>query len=60
MLEQLIGMEKQVAIDLIHSRGMIVRIAEEEGVANNLVGDYVPGRLNISIKNGRITSVTQG
>lgn len=38
MLEQqLIGMEKQAAINLIHIKGMIVRIAEEDGVVNNLI-----------------------
>jgi len=60
MLEQIIGMEKQAAIDFIHGKGMTVRIAEEEGVANNLIGDYNPSRFNLSIKNGRVTSVTQG
>jgi hypothetical protein len=60
MLEQLIGMEKQEAINFIHSKSMTVRIAEEEGVTNQLVGDYVSNRLNIVIKNGRVSSFTEG
>jgi len=60
MLEQLIGMEKQEAITFIRSSGMSVRIAQEEGVTNNLAGDYDSNRVNIVIKNGRIFSFTQG
>ena len=60
MLEQIIGMEKQEAIDFLHSKGMTVRIAEEDGVVNNLVNDYTPSRVDIVIKNGRIASFIQG
>ncbi len=60
MLEQqIIGMEKQAAIDLIHSRGMTVRIAEEDGVSNNLVGDYNPSRFDLIIKDGKVESVSK-
>lgn len=58
--EQLIGMEKQAAINLIHSKGMTVRIVEEDGVTNNLTSDYVPGRFNIVISSGKVISVSKG
>lgn len=61
MLEQqLIGMEKQAAINLLHSKGMTVRIAQEDGVVNNLTGDYVANRFDLVIKDGKVESVTKG
>jgi hypothetical protein len=60
MLEQLIGMEKQAAIDLLHGKGMIVRIAEEDGITNNLTDNYVPNRVDLVLKFGKVKSFTQG
>lgn len=58
--EQIIGMEKMAAINFIHGRGMTVRIAEEEGVSNNLVPEFIPGRIDIFIKDGKVYHATAG
>lgn len=60
LLEQIIGMEKQAAIDLLHSRGHVVRIAMEDGVNSYLQGAYAPGRYNITIVDGKVTSAEEG
>lgn len=58
--QEIIGMEKMAAINYIHDRGMTVRIAEEEGVSNNLVSNYVPNRIDIFIEAGKVVRATLG
>lgn len=53
--QQLIGMDKQDAINLLHSKGLTVRIAAEDGVSNNLQSDYVPGRVDLTIVDGKVS-----
>lgn len=61
MIEQdVIGLDKQAAIDLAHSQGYTVRISEENGTSNQLVGDYSPGRINIAIADGKVIRAVLG
>ena len=58
-VQKLIGMDKQAAIDLLQSRGLVVRIAMEDGVDNHLQG-YSPGRVNLTIVDGKVTAAEEG
>lgn len=61
MLEQeVIGMEKQAAIDLIKGQGLKVRIKSEDGVPFVGTCDYRTDRLNLHITDGKVTSVSKG
>lgn len=60
MFENLIGMDKQAAINFLHGRGMTVRIASEDGVSNNLTSDYQPGRVDLVIVDGKVEQVIGG
>lgn len=59
-VQRLIGMEKQAAIDLLHSKGNTVRIAVEEGIDNRLQGGYTPGRVNLTITEGKVSAAEEG
>lgn len=58
--EQVIGMEKQAAIDLIKSKGFRVRVRSEDGQAFVGTCDYRTDRFNLNIENGKVTSVSKG
>lgn len=58
--EEVIGMDKQAAIDYLHSKGYTVRISEENGTSNQLVGDYSPGRVNIALADGIVIRASLG
>lgn len=58
--EEVIGMEKQAAIDLIKSRGLKVRVRSEDGEAFMGTCDYRPERINLHITDGKVTSTTRG
>lgn len=61
MLENdVIGMEKQAAIDLIQSKGLRVRVRSEDGQARVGTCDYRPDRLNLHIEKGKVVSVSKG
>ena len=61
MIEQdVIGMEKQAAIDLIKSNGFKVRVRSEDGESFMGTCDWVPTRFNLSIENGKVVSVSKG
>lgn len=58
--DELIGMEKQAALDLCSQEGVRVRVENEEGEPFMLTMDYRPTRLNLTIKNGKVVSVRHG
>ena len=61
MLEtEVIGMEKQAAIDLIKSKGLKVRVRSEDGEAFVGTCDWRPERFNLNIENGKVVSVSKG
>lgn len=57
--EQVIGMEKQAAIDFLQAKGIVVRIAMEDGVDSHLQG-YSPGRINLTLEAGKVTAASEG
>lgn len=57
---QLIGMEKQAALDLCKAEGALVRITSEDGHAFIVTMDYRTDRYNLGIVNGKVTSVRRG
>jgi len=61
MIEQeVIGMEKQAAIDLIKSQGLKVRVRSEDGQAFVGTCDYRLDRINLSIENGKVIKASKG
>ena len=61
MLESdVIGMEKQAAIDLITEKGFKVRIRSEDGEAFMGTCDFRTDRFNLHIVNGKVASVSKG
>lgn len=61
MLEQdVIGMEKQAAIDLIKSKGLKARVRSEDGEAFMGTCDYRMDRINLHIVDGKVVSATKG
>lgn len=57
---KVVGMEKQAAIDFLHSKGLVVRIASEDGNVNRFPDGYVAGRHNLHIVDGKVTSAEEG
>lgn len=57
---QLIGMEKQAALDLCKAEGVPVRITSEDGRAFMVTDDYVVPRLNLGFVKGKVFSVHHG
>lgn len=58
--EALVGMEKQLALDLCYDQGITVRIASVNGRPNILTRDYHTDRLNIDIMNGLVSKIYWG
>lgn len=58
--DQLIGMEKQAAIDLLDQQGIDWRILNEEGESFAGTCDWKPFRRTLSIENGKVVSVKLG
>lgn len=58
--EEVIGMEKQAAIDLCKSKGVKVRVRSEDGQAFMGTCDYRMDRINLHITDGKVTSATRG
>lgn len=56
----LIGMEKQAAIDLCKSQNVKVRVVAEDGEHFMGTCDYWPERRNLSITNGKVDHVGRG
>jgi hypothetical protein len=57
---ELIGMEKQAALDLCEQEGVRVRVENEDGEPFMLTMDYIPTRLNLTIQNGKVVRVRHG
>lgn len=58
--EELIGMEKQAALDLCASKGVKCRVESEDGQSFMVTMDYRMDRINLHITAGKVTSVTRG
>jgi hypothetical protein len=58
--DKLIGMEKQAAIDLCLAEGLKARVVAEDGATFMRTCDYLSNRRNLSVKNGKIISVSRG
>lgn len=56
----LIGMEKQAAIDLCVKENVSVRVTAEDGEHFVVTMDYWPNRRNLIINNGKVTEVRRG
>jgi hypothetical protein len=57
---QLIGMEKQAAIDLCKTNGVAVRVRSEDGEAFIGTADLRMDRINIHVNKGKVTSASRG
>jgi hypothetical protein len=57
---QLIGMEKQAALDLCKTEGVSARVEAEDDQRFMLTQDIRMGRLNLTILEGKVTSVRFG
>ena len=55
-----IGMEKQAALDLITGSGLRARIETEDGEHFILTMDLDNNRLNLTVTDGKVTSVRRG
>lgn len=61
MIEQeVIGMEKQAAIDLIKARGLKSRIRSEDGKSFIGTCDYRLDRINLHIQDGKVIKASKG
>lgn len=58
--EELVGMEKQAAINLLEKEGIEWRILSEEGELFFGTSDWKPFRRTLSIENGKVISVKRG
>lgn len=57
---QLVGMEKQAALDLCKTEGVPVRVEREDGQQFMLTMDYRLDRVNLTIVSGKVTSTRRG
>ena len=55
-----IGMEKQAALDLITGSGLKARVESEDGEHHFLTMDIRTDRLNLTVTDGKVTSVRRG
>ena len=61
MIEQdVIGMEKEAAIDLCKNQGVKVRVRSEDGQSFMGTADYRMDRINIHIQDGKVVKATRG
>lgn len=61
MIEQeVIGMEKQAAIDLIKGQGLKARLRSEDGQSFMGTADYRMDRINLHIQSGKVIKATRG
>lgn len=61
MIEQdVIGMEKQAAIDLIKGRGLKARVRSEDGQSFMGTADYRRDRINLHIQDGKVVKASVG
>lgn len=61
MIEQeVIGMEKQAAIDLIKSQGLKARVRSEDGQSFVGTMDYRLDRINLHIQDGKVVKASKG
>lgn len=61
MIDQdVIGMDKQAAIDLINGQGLKVRVRSEDGQAFMGTADYRMDRINLHIEDGKVTKANRG
>lgn len=61
MLEQeVIGMEKQAAIDLITGQGVKCRVRSEDGQSFMGTADYRMDRINLHIQDGKVIKANRG
>ena len=58
--QELIGMEKQAAIDLLEKNGIEWRILSEDGEVFLGTCDWNPLRRTLSIQDGKVISVATG
>lgn len=57
---QLVGMEKQAALDLCKTEGIPVRVEREDGQQFMLTMDYRMDRVNLSVNGGKVTGTRRG
>jgi hypothetical protein len=57
---ELIGMEKQAAIDLLEKKGTDWRILGEDGETFMGTCDWKPLRITLYIQDGKVSSVRRG
>ena len=61
MIEQdVIGMEKQAAIDFCKNQGVKVRVRSEDGQAFKGTADYRMDRINLHIQDGKVIKANRG
>lgn len=52
-----IGLSEQAALDKAKAEAKTARIVERDGQALSMTMDYAPGRLNLSVKDGKVYKV---
>ena len=60
IIKEVIGMDKQAAIDLIKSRGYSYRIRVENGQSFASTTDLKPNRVNLYIEDGKVVKANLG
>lgn len=58
--EDVIGMEKQAAIDFCKTQGVKVRVRSEDGKSFIGTADYRMDRINLHIENGKVVKANRG
>ena len=58
--QKLVGLSEEEATKVATGNGWAVRVAERDGESFMLTTDYRTDRVNLTVKNGRVTAVTVG
>lgn len=58
--QEVIGMEKQAAIDLIKGQGLKCRVRSEDGESFIGTCDYRMDRINLHIEDGKVVKANRG
>lgn len=56
-VDEYIGLTEQAALDKAQAENKPARVVERDGESLAVTMDYVPGRLNLSVKDGKVYNV---
>lgn len=55
--DEYVGLTEQAALDKAKSNNKAARVVERDGEPQSMTMDYMPGRLNLSVKDGKVYKV---